>query len=319
MKNKYIFLVLALIMIFSLNFNAYAYSQEKADFTLRYEDNKIPFKIFSIFLLPGEEIKLTAKNGKKKSDFAFIGSDGQFLYRDGTTLAWKAPEKSGHYSIKVRNKSSNSDNSQITLNIFVLHPYREKQNGYIDGFKIGSYPQIPADKNGYYKTPKGFLKIEKSMLDLMITPHFKLEQFLTNQTEDLPHYVVIKESLLLKLEYLLEEFNNAGFSVNTFGVVSTYRTPYFNKEIGNNTHHTRHIYGDAADIYIDTSGDSQMDDLNNDGKIDINDANVMLDIAVKFDKTTKYSELVGGASSYKSNCVRGPFIHIDTRGFHVTW
>ncbi|MFW6390174.1 MAG: peptidase M15A, partial [Halanaerobiales bacterium] len=246
-------------------------------------------------------------------------SDGQFLYRDGNTLAWKAPEQSGHYSLKVKNKNSNSDNSQITLNIFVLHPYSEKENGYIDNFKIGDYPEIPADKKDSYKKPKGFLKIEESMLDIKLTPHFKLEQFLTNQSEELPHYVVIKESLLLKLEYLLAEFNKSGYAADTFGIVSIYRTPYFNKEIGNNTNHSRHIYGDAADIYIDSSGDGQMDDLNNDGKVDINDANVMLDIAVKFDKSTKYSELVGGVCSYKSNCSRGPFIHIDTRGSHVTW
>lgn len=318
MKNKCLFAVLILIMIFALNFNVQAFSQEKADFKLKYDGHKIPFKIFSIFVLPGEKIKLSAENSNQNSKFSYIGSEGEFLYRDGDTLGWKAPQKSGHYSLKIKD-TKNNGNNEIKLNIFVLHPFEEKKNGYIDGFKIGSYPKIPADKNGHYKNPKGFLKIEKSMLDLKITPHFKLEQFLTNQTENFPHYVAVKESLLLKLEYLLKEYNKAGFDINTFGVVSIYRSPYFNKEIGNHSKHSRHIYGDAADIFIDNNGDGQMDDLNNDGKIDINDARVMADIAVRFDQNPKYSKLAGGVASYKSNCVRGPFIHIDTRGFHVKW
>jgi hypothetical protein len=306
-------------MIFALNFNVFAYSQEKVDFKLKYEGHKIPFKTFSIFVLPGESIELSIVEQNQNAKFSYIGSEGEFLYRDGNTLGWKAPEVSGQYSIKIKEKNSNNKNSEMNLNIFVLYPFTEKENGYIDNFKIGNYPEIPADKNGFYKTPQGFLKIEKSMLDINLTPHFRLEQFLTNQSEDLPHYIVIKESLLLKLEYLLEEFNKAGFSIDTFGVVSIYRTPYFNKEIGNNTDHTRHIYGDAADIYIDGRGDDQMDDLNNDGVIDINDARIMADFAIKFDKNPKYSKLAGGVASYKSNCVRGPFIHIDTRGFHVRW
>lgn len=319
MKNKYIFVVVIIIMIFALNFTVFAYSQEKVDFKLKYEGYKIPFKIFSIFVLPGERIELSIVEENKSADFSYIGSEGEFIYRDGNTLGWKAPEESGHYSIKIKDKNSDNKNSVMNLNIFVLYPFREKENGHIDNFKIGNYPEIPADKNGYYKTPEGFLKIEESMLDFKLTPHFRLEQFLTNQSEVLPHYIVIKESLLLKLEYLLEEFNKAGFSTDTFGVVSIYRTPYFNKEIGNNTDHTRHIYGDAADIYIDSIGDDQMDDLNNDGIIDINDARIMANLAIKFDKNPKYSKLAGGVASYKSNCVRGPFIHIDTRGFHVRW
>lgn len=319
MENKLIFVLVIIIMIFALSFNVFAYSQEKADFSLKFEENRIPFKIFSIFVLPGETIRLSIAEKNQNSKFSYIGSDGDFLYRDGSALGWKAPAKSGHYSIKIKDRNNNSGNSEMNLNIFVLHPFTEKKNGHIDNFKIGNYPQIPKNKNGSYKTPDGFLKIEESMLDIKLTPNFKLSQFLTNQTESLPHYIAIKESLLLKLEYLLEEFKKAGYSTDTFGIVSVYRTPYFNNEIGNNTDHTRHIYGDAADIYIDNSGDGQMDDLNNDGKIDINDARVMADLAIKFDKNPKYSKLAGGVASYKSNCVRGPFIHIDTRGFHVTW
>jgi hypothetical protein len=42
-------------------------------------------------------------------------------------------------------------------------------------------------------------------------------------------------------------------------------------------------------------------------------------LAVKFDQKEEFSQLQGGLSSYKGNGVRGPFLHIDSRGFHVSW
>ena len=123
----------------------------------------------------------------------------------------------------------------------------------------------------------------------------------------------------MKLEELLYQVNENGFDVNTFSIVSAFRSPYFNKLIGNNTDLSRHVFGDAADIYIDNTKDSWMDDLNSDGNININDALILERMAAEFDRNKKYSYLAGGLSSYKSNCVRGPFIHIDTRGYHVRW
>jgi len=123
----------------------------------------------------------------------------------------------------------------------------------------------------------------------------------------------------LKLEYFLEEVNKAGYKADTFGIVSIYRSPYFNKKLGNNTDFSRHLFGDAADIYIDNSGNQWMDDLNGDGKSTIKDSNILFDLAVKFDQKEKNSQLQGGVCSYKGNGVRGPFLHIDSRGFHVSW
>ena len=47
--------------------------------------------------------------------------------------------------------------------------------------------------------------------------------------------------------------------------MSGYRTPFYNRSIGNQTRFSRHVYGDAADIYADDDGDGKMDDLDGDG------------------------------------------------------
>jgi len=85
---------------------------------------------------------------------------------------------------------------------------------------------------------------------------------------------MLRERLLLKLEMLLEEAKRLGLSVTTFQILSGCRTPYYNQSIGNETRYSRHLYGDAADIYVDEDGDGSMDDLDGDGREDLDDAEV---------------------------------------------
>lgn len=318
MKKIFVFSILAaLILISSFSLNAAAFSAEHANFSIVYDNFKIPLNTFSIFVMPSEEIviSIAEENRGKKYVIELNGKK----FENEKSFKWQAPAKSGHYPVKIKEKNSAGPGSEINLNVFVLHPAHKMNGQYLDGFKIGSYPEIPANKKSYYSKPTGFLKIEESLLDLNLTPHFKMDQFITKQCTELPQYIVLKESLLLKLEYFLEEVNKAGYKADTFGIVSVYRSPYFNKKLGNNTDLSRHLFGDAADIYIDNSGNEWMDDLNGDGKSNIYDSNILFDLAVKFDQKEEFSQLQGGLSSYKGNGVRGPFLHIDSRGFHVSW
>lgn len=317
--KKIVFILLFLVLITAVSFsvNAQKFDNSHADFSIVYNDFKIPFQSFSIFVMPGEAIEIYIAEENRNKNYSIELGGGTF--ESNKSFKWQAPSKSGYYPVVIRENKGNGRTSEIKLNVFVLYPWKQKNGEYLDGFKIGNYPQIPADKSLYYSRPEGFLKIEKSLIDLNLTPHFKMRQFLTNQTSNLPQYIVLKESLLLKLEYFLAEVNKAGYQAETFGIVSVYRTPYLNKKIGNNSSLSRHLFGDAADIYIDNSGDCWMDDLNGDGQSNILDANLLYDLAKKFDENPKYSKLQGGLSSYRGNGVRGPFIHIDTRGFHVSW
>ena len=80
---------------------------------------------------------------------------------------------------------------------------------------------------------------------------------------------------------------------------------------------SRHMYGDASDIYIDNDGNGVMDDLNHDGKVDINDSRVILEAEERVERA--YPELVGGGGLYRAAAGHGPFIHIDTRGYRARW
>ncbi|RCW57442.1 peptidase M15A [Halanaerobium sp. ST460_2HS_T2] len=309
-----------IILGFLLFFNSVpglAFSNGHANFSVKYEGLKIPFKTFSIFVLPGEEIKFEI--AEENRDKTYQIELGEKVFESKNSFTWNAYQEVGHYRTLIKEKNSADPDARIKINIFVICPRNNKNGQYLEDFRIGYYPDIPADKKEYYTKPKGFLKIEESMLGINLTPHFKLDQFLTNQTRQFPQFIAIQESLLLKLEFFLEDINNAGYKADTFGIVSIYRTPYFNKKLGNNTDFSRHIFGDAADIFIDRNGNEWMDDLNGDGQSTIADSNILYDLAVEFDQKEKFAQLQGGVSSYKGNGVRGPFIHIDTRGFHVNW
>lgn len=320
MKKAIYILVIILVLLTgtgSGSISAKEFLNSHASFSINYDGLKIPLQSFSVFVLPGEEIKI--KIADEDRNQPYLIELGSKIFESQSSFTWNAYQQSGHYQAAIKKKNSNSRSDRIEINIFVLHPYQEKKGEYLSGFRIGNYPDIPADKKAYYSKPKGFLKIEKSLLDLNLTPHFKLKQFLTKQGSASEQFIVVKESLILKLEYLLEEFNKKGYSANTLGIVSAYRSPYFNKKLGNDTNFSRHVFGDAADIYLDSSGNSWMDDLNGDGKSDLKDADILFNIVKSLEQKEKFSNLQGGLCSYRGNGVRGPFIHIDTRGFHVSW
>ena len=124
--------------------------------------------------------------------------------------------------------------------------------------------------------------------------------------------------MLRKLELVLEKLNESGIKANTLFLMSAYRTPFYNKAIGN-VKYSRHIFGDAIDIYVDDNYDAVMDDLNKDGIISMSDAEVIQSIVNEIDNDPEYEDLLGGMGKYNKNAVHTYFIHIDTRGYKARW
>ena len=122
--------------------------------------------------------------------------------------------------------------------------------------------------------------------------------------------MVLDAELLRKLESLLAVANAAGYRATTFHVMSGYRTPAYNRAIGN-VAYSRHTWGAAADIFIDEDADGRMDDLNNDGRSDVRDAELLYRL---FD-----AEVTGGMGKYAATHAHGPFVHIDVRDRRARW
>jgi hypothetical protein len=60
--------------------------------------------------------------------------------------------------------------------------------------------------------------------------------------------------------------------------MSGFGTPRYNREGGQTSGRaslSRHMYGDATDVFVDNDRDGWTDDVNRDGRVDIHDAEVV--------------------------------------------
>ncbi|MFC2174186.1 magnesium/cobalt transporter CorA [Acidobacteriota bacterium] len=292
------------------------YSPERASFSVRFKDVISPYRRFSVFVEPSEQLALEIIRPSDKSRFRLEASAGDLVQAGKLRWSWTAPTDKGRYALKI----SDEETAEVMeLNAFVIVPYSALKGEYLNNYRVGAYPAIPYRNLPAYKPPAGFVEVTDDNADTLVSPHFTLKQFLCKQKGEYPKYMVLLEKLLLKLEFILEKTNEQGISCRTFTVMSGYRTPYYNRKIGN-VKYSRHMWGGAADIFVDESPkDGMMDDLNKDGVIDYRDASVLYDIIDGLYGKRFYAPFIGGLGRYKKTSDHGPFVHVDVRGFRARW
>ena len=228
---------------------------------------------------------------------------------------WHAPATPGHYSITFHQSGE-----QILLQVFVLTPFDNTDQDTLQGFPIGNYQQELFRGLSTYSVPKGFIHFTDNLTGIQVSPNFSINQFVSKQKpEHGETFLLVLPAMLIKLEALLEAANNRGWRASTLYIMSGFRTPYYNKVIGNTTTTSRHLYGGAADVWIDGDEDGLMDDLNDDGKIDQEDAVTLANLAESLAAEGGRNWPAGGLGIYNATPAHGPFIHIDARGYRARW
>ena len=232
-----------------------------------------------------------------------------------------APDNPGIYKLAVQVDQAVRPISDIS--VITLVPFAEKQSGHIGLYYLGSWPFESGGKpkTPAYANPSGFIEVTPENADLQISEHFKLRDFLTKDQPNVwPKYLLLNPKLLDKLELTIQELEAMGHPVRHPVIMSGFRTPNYNVHGGNTqgrANLSRHMYGDASDLFIDNDGNGVMDDLNHDGRVDVRDAEVINEAADRVEK--KYPALVGGVGVYSASTGHGPFTHIDVRGYRARW
>ncbi len=209
------------------------------------------------------------------------------------------------------------------FNVIRLVPLSEKRGGKIGSYLIGAWPYETGGRPRLpvYAPPRGLVRVTPENLNTRVSEHFLLRDFVTKgQVNVWPKYVALSTTLLDKLELTIQELERSGQEVSDVGVISGFRTPQYNKSGGDPAGRgalSRHMYGDAMDIYIDNDHNGRMDDLNHDGRVDIGDARVLAAAADRVEK--QYPSLIGGIGVYRPTGAHSGFVHIDTRGFRARW
>lgn len=264
-------------------------------------------------LLPGEQLTFQLK-GNADSEYQISQSERNLPLISGQ-VHWVAPATAGYYPFVVKRLR---DLANIQIAVFVMQPADKIRNGRLNGFRIDAYPP-PLRGLDTYRAPRGFIEVTAITGSVPVSPHFRLEQFLCKQDGGYPKYIVLQHKLLEKLELLLEDINERGIRADSLFVMSGYRTPYYNRAIGN-VANSRHIYGGAADVFVDVNPvNNFIDDLNGDGRTNLRDADWLYNISDSLAGRHKRKDLSGGVGLYDKTPTHGPFVHVDVRGTVARW
>jgi hypothetical protein len=254
-----------------------------------------------------------------------IPEGAEVRYSRDSASALSSPQ--GHGIWKVVLAIGNALRPLGDFSLVTMVPFSAKQSGRIGEYRIVSWPSehgargpshAPSDR---YANPTGFIEVTRENRDTYVSEHFRLRDFLTHDQANVwPKYLVLHLRLVDKMELVLAELRKQGIETRGVKVMSGFRTPQYNAGGGNTSGRadlSRHMFGDAADIFIDNDGNGTMDDLNGDGRVDVEDSRVILR-AVETVETT-HSQFIGGTGVYRAAAGHGPFIHIDTRGYRTRW
>lgn len=220
-----------------------------------------------------------------------------------------APVKAGFYRLAL----VRGDQLRIIdgLTLAVLVPFKEKEGTMLNGYRIGTY--LAEKLVGKQEPPAGFLEITERDVNLPITKHLRVGDFLSHDNQQTwPRYTAVSPRLLDKLELVIKEItrwhgSNAPVSL-ALDVHSGFRSPSHNSRIRRAARDSQHQYGDAADLIMDANGDGKLTSLDS----------RLVGLAVEIVEL-KHPELVGGLGIYTSGHARTTYVHIDARGTRARW
>lgn len=313
-------------------------SGDRASFAVAYGGVAVPWRVFLLQAMPGEEVRIEvrptadalgaparAPQEAPAGDYRLRASSGRVDSTGPRAWRWTAPDAPRLHRLVVAREPPSAAGGDtapagdsIVLNAAVLAPMSRAENGRIGSYRIGDYPEETYRDLPRYREPRGVIRLTRETRAVRVSPHFRLGQFPAKGPDRWPRYLALQERLLLKLELLAERARERGLPDEGWQVLSGYRSPWYNRSIGQPVY-SRHQYGDAADVYLDADGDGRMDDLNGDGRVDRRDADVIYDIVAGMDADPALEPLVGGLGRYGSTAARGPFVHLDTRGYPARW
>ena len=277
---------------------------------VRYNGRVLENPTFAIYVLPNTTFRLATN---RPVELAF---DGVWRSAGPTEFQVTAPADPGEATLRLMDATTGG---QFTLNAMIMHSIDHLDAGFLDGYRIGNYPIRPLADKLNYLPPAGFVQVTRENQGTNVSPSFTLGQFTSKQSTDFPKYLTLRPELLLKLERIKAAVERETAQQQSIVIMSGYRTPYYNRAIGN-VRYSRHVYGDAADIYFDSRPrDGIMDDLNGDGRTTKADARWLFELIETMQETGNLEGFIGGLGLYGSNSVHGPFVHVDVRGYRARW
>ncbi len=292
---------------------AAAWEPDRAGFAVQVKSEVSRHTVLGVFVLPGEVLRLAVEpRDAAAGTYALEWVATRAVATGPASFAWRAPAAPGLYPLRLVQRPAGR---AMTFNVFVMVPATRLAGGELNGYRVGDYPAQPFQGRAAYLPPRGFVEVSEALQGVRVAPHFTLGQFASRQPGPFPKYLALQERLPLKLELVLEALAAAGHPADGLFVQSGYRTPFHNHARGQGIY-SRHIYGDAADVFVDRDGDGRMDDLDGNGRVDDADARALAALVERIDRQAGFT---GGLGVYPGTSSYGPYLHVDARGTPARW
>jgi len=270
-----------------------------------------------LFALPGQKIEFPLAVGGDPTSLTYEwtslrGVETGFASHPIEGADITTPSVPGFYYLTLVHGGDRQIISQPA--VAIMRPFQEKLGAMLNGYRIGTYLAEKLRGRKDKEHPDGFLEVYPQHLDLAISKHLKIRDFITHDDQDdvWPKYIALNPRLLDKLELVVAELEKqqgiAGTQQLELDVHSGFRTPSHNRHVQRAARDSRHQYGDAADIVVDANGN---------GRIDRNDWRLVVAAVEEVERT--HPDLVGGLGIYTSRRFATPYVHIDARGTRSRW
>ena len=271
-----------------------------------------------LFALPGEKIEFPLAVGGDPTSLSYEwtslrGTESGFSSQPVEGADLVTPTVPGFYYLTLIRDGERQIVNQPT--VAIIRPFREKLGAMLNGYRIGTYIAEKLRGGSSEKEhPDGFLEVYPQHLDLPISKHLRIRDFITHdeQADVWPKYIALQPRLLDKLELVVAELERQQGFVATqqleLDVHSGFRTPSHNKKVVRAARDSRHQYGDAADVVVDANGN---------GRLDRNDWRLVVAAVEEVERT--HPDLIGGLGIYTSRRYSTPYVHIDARGHRSRW
>ena len=144
----------------------------------------------------------------------------------------------------------------------VLVPFSAKLGSTLNGYRIGTYVAERLGRGATSRHRPVSSRSARTSSICRLTKHLRLADFVTHDDqESWPRYAALDARLLDKIELVVAEIGSlSGKGEDAqldLDVHSGFRTPIHNRRVKRAARDSRHQYGDAADVAIDSNGDGE--------------------------------------------------------------
>lgn len=315
-KFTRIFIVLCFLLLMCSSFAFSSKNSFSNWCTINLKGLHIDSEIFFVALMPHQKVELGITPKENVKSISWMVTGGTLTDESDTRKTYTAPSRPGDYEIEIKARMG-EERVHAKIKVFVMVPRSRMENGYLEGYHMGDYPDPGNRKGSDFQPPDGFIRVTSENKDRLVSENYKLGDFVCHSGGGYPKFIVLDETLVFKLEIVTKEFRRLGLLKGKMAFLSAFRSPAYN---AGRARFSRHMWGAAVDIYIDEDNKrGWMDDITRDGMIDIRDAILVYKVIEAVEQRGDFQGVKGGLGIYPAKSNHGPFVHMDVRTTSYRW